>query len=573
LAQLGVALLMLPWLGLALSRMRSWSVVEEPASLAFVLQLNAVLLTLGISTYVGQYTLPALAVTLGAVIGLILVLRRRPTAWTGVALLALGTLLPSIIVWLLTQPRGFFYTPQVEARYLLPYAPAFYALLAWALVGWLRTRGAGRWIGVLFWGIVIAGSAWTLPQHYSPRYFQDTYSSLVRILWAYGRPDDAVVLVSADRYPLFHTYYDRPWAPETRPPVYGLPQGPPSVTPDYLDTALGEITDEHQRIWLVQVERALQDPEGLTEAWLAERYVRPLSYDFAHNNLSLFAPTASRPTIPPDRVAPQYPESLTLAPGVSLVGYDLPTDEFRAGDTIRLGLYLRATQPATLTMALRGADGRSVAQQELTVEAREGAVRRQVSFEVVPYTPSQTYHFSVSTVDDTATYPLGDLRVTHTHRAPRIDRIPHPLETQLGDDIHLLGYRLEGVKRGTPPQAQPGDSLNLTLYWRTDVPLSENYHVFTHLIGTAHNPATGGPLWGQDDQIPLEGEYPTYRWLVGIPLADHYAVEIDPQAPPGDYQLAVGMYLPETGARLPVTGENAVPDARYVLLTRVRIAP
>lgn len=572
LGQLSVGALVVPWLLLALPRMRSWSVVQKPASLPFVLELNAVLLTLGISTNVGQYVIPALSVVGVLLIGLILVLRRRAGAWCGVTLLLLGTLLPSLVVWLLTQPRGFFYTPQVEARYLLPYAPAFYALLAWALVGWLRSRRIWRWTGLALCAVFLVGMGWTLPQHYASRYFQDSYSSLVRIIWAYGRPDDVVVLVSADRYPLFLTYYDRRPAPVGRPPVYRMPEGIPTVTPGHLDDVLGDMITTNRRIWLVQVERALQDPEALTEAWLAERYARPLSYDFAHNNLSLFAPTETQPTVPPGNVRPQHALEATPLPGLELLGYDLPTDEFRAGDTIRLGLYLRASQPVTVPVALQGADGRTVARQAVALTARDGVVRRQVAFEVTPYTPPQRYHFVV-TPGDESLLTLGELRVTRTHRAPDVAKIPHPLEARLGDDVRLLGYRLKGVKKGTPPQVSPGDVLRLTLYWQAEASLSKNYHVFTHLIGTAHNPATGGPLWGQDDQVPLEGAYPTYTWLPGLPLADHYEIQIDPQAPPGDYQLAVGMYTPGDVGRVPVSGEGAVTDQRYVLLTLVRVAP
>jgi uncharacterized membrane protein len=58
LALVAVALLWTPWLSLALPRMRSWSVAEKPPSLGFVLKLNAVLLSTGVSANLDQY-LPA----------------------------------------------------------------------------------------------------------------------------------------------------------------------------------------------------------------------------------------------------------------------------------------------------------------------------------------------------------------------------------------------------------------------------------------------------------------------------------------------------------------------------------
>ncbi|MEA3396986.1 MAG: hypothetical protein U9R05_05940, partial [Chloroflexota bacterium] len=146
-------------------------------------------------------------------------------------------------------------------------------------------------------------------------------------------------------------------------------------------------------------------------------------------------------------------------------------------------------------------------------------------------------------------------------------------QAHVGDTIRLWRYRLGGVKRGQPPLAHPGDTLTLNLYWEAETPVAQSYHVFTHLLGTAYNPATQGPLWAQDDQVPLDGDYPTDRWLPGIPLEDHYVLHIAPDTPPGDYQLTVGMYTLENGERVPVSGDGANIAAGYILLTALRITP
>ncbi|MCD6344292.1 MAG: glycosyltransferase family 39 protein, partial [Anaerolineae bacterium] len=245
--QLVVALGVLPWLMLALPRMRSWSVVQEPASLRFVLELDAVLLSLGISTDVGHYALPAALVMASVALGVFLLLRQRQgqapeegPSPQGLLLLGLSVLLPPLVIWVLTQPRAIFYTPRVEARYLLPFAPAFYLLLAWSLAGWLRSR-ALRPVGIAI-GISLLGlAAWSLPQHYAPRYLRDDFQTLTRQIWAYARPGDAVVLVSGNRYPLFDSYYDRTPAPPDRPPVYRIPDGQPALTSTVADEILKDI--------------------------------------------------------------------------------------------------------------------------------------------------------------------------------------------------------------------------------------------------------------------------------------------------------------------------------------------
>ncbi|NMC00986.1 MAG: hypothetical protein GYA30_01270, partial [Chloroflexi bacterium] len=194
--QAGVLPFLVPWMALALPRMRSWSVVKEPASLSFVMELNAVLVTLGISTDVGRYRTPALLVVGALLVGVILLLRqeqgpaRARLTW-GLALLGGSVLFMPLIIWALSQPRALFYNPRVEARYLLPLAPAFYVLLAWALAGWLRPRRLRR-VGVLL-SMGIAGMMlWTLPQHFAPRYLRDTDLTLSRIIWTHARPGDAL---------------------------------------------------------------------------------------------------------------------------------------------------------------------------------------------------------------------------------------------------------------------------------------------------------------------------------------------------------------------------------------------
>lgn len=574
-----VALLMLPWLALALPRMQTWSAAQMPVSLPFVFELHVVLLTLGVSTELGQYLIPALFITGMGLAGVIWdEIRSRhtqekpalPKSW-GALLLGLGLLTPPLFVWILTQPRSFLYTPRVEARYLLPLAPLFSVLLAWATVGWQRVQIWGKRLGGVMFVLLLVGSAWTLPQHYRPRYFQDTYSTLVRLIWTHAQPDDLVVLVSGDRYPLFHTYYDRSPAPDGRPTVFWMPnpqKEEEAFDAAFVDEVLTELTEDYRRIWLVQVERAIQDPEGLTERWLQERYARPLHFTFDYNALSLFAPEAEEPSVPQWNLPPQHKLSRQVTTGVSLLGYNLLTQEFRPSDTIRLGLYLNVEQPAQIEVAQVGADMRVVARDTLDLEPTDGVIYRQVTFRVWPFTPSQRYHFRLG--DETT---LGEVEVTHTRPAPKLATISNPLESRLGEHIQLLGYDLSNVKGDTPPTVRAGETLSLDLYWQVDRPIEKRLKVFTHLIGTAHNPATNGPLWAQDDQIPLEGAYPTEAWLPDIPLRDRYELVIPPNAPPGDYQLTVGMYTVEGATRLSVSGEGAVTESGYILLTPVRVLP
>lgn len=128
--------------------------------------------------------------------------------------------------------------------------------------------------------------------------------------------------------------------------------------------------------------------------------------------------------------------------------------------------------------------------------------------------------------------------------------VQHPLHLNLGGQIELLGYD------PSADQVGPGSTLELTLYWHALTELEEDYTVFTHLLGESYNLASGNFLWGQKDNMPLDGTYPTSRWLENEVIVDRYAIPIQPDAPPGLYRIEVGMYLLKTGQRLPMFDEG-----------------
>ncbi len=598
LAQGAALALWTPWLALALPRMRSWSVVQEPVSLGFVYLLDGVLLTLGISTYVERYLGAVLVVgivLLWGTVNLVVDARRTGTARRtaeGLGLLMLGTLIPPLMVWLVTQPRMLFYTPRVEARYFLSFAPLFYAWLAWAVTSPLP-RGVAAGGGVRA-ALVLALMLWALPGHYADRRLRDDLQSMVRAIWAQARPGDAVVLVSGDRYPLFLYYYDRAPAPADRPPVYLVPQRSPVLDVSGADAELAPIAGAHPRIWLAEVERHLQDPEGAARAWFSERYTALLALEFGRNRLYLFGPAGEEVTA--ERATPQYPLSFS-ADGLEVLGYDLPVREVRPGDPLRLGLYLRVGPPLVPTgltgekcywywmtrsslpgVVLVGPSGEMWATL-LTLCPPDRVTYQLLEFPVTACMPAGRYHFELRAPDGEPV-SFGEVQVTHTQPEPSLAEISHPMTTRLGESVRLAGYGLyrdRGVlgRQAISPGAtvRPGERLFLDLYWQADGPVEENYVIFTHLVGMDWNPATGNPVWAQDDHEPLRGGCPTSLWLPGRLLRDRYELVLPPDTPGGEYVLEVGMYRWDTGERLPASGDGADSKARRIVLGAVRVKP
>ena len=137
-----------------------------------------------------------------------------------------------------------------------------------------------------------------------------------------------------------------------------------------------------------------------------------------------------------------------------------------------------------------------------------------------------------------------------------------PREATLGGLLRLLGYRL-----GTST-ARPGDPLDFELYWQASQPIAQSFTVFTHLIREAD-----GQLWGQMDHPPVYGSYPTTRWLPGEVVADPYRIQIPENAPPGIYQIRVGMYDPTTGERLPIDDPQHDAEGNSLMLVRIQVTP
>jgi hypothetical protein len=132
--------------------------------------------------------------------------------------------------------------------------------------------------------------------------------------------------------------------------------------------------------------------------------------------------------------------------------------------------------------------------------------------------------------------------------------IGHPLEFSLAGEVALLGYDLDANT------VAPGERLHLTLYWEAKRAIDEDYTVFTHLLDESSK------IWAQQDNQPLEGWYPTSVWEEGEIVRDEYELLIYDDAPPGRYQLEVGMYLLSTMERLAIlNGEGQVQGDRVLL--------
>jgi len=132
--------------------------------------------------------------------------------------------------------------------------------------------------------------------------------------------------------------------------------------------------------------------------------------------------------------------------------------------------------------------------------------------------------------------------------------------------IQLEGFRF-GKGDKAQPTAAPGKKLVLTLVWHALVPLAGDYTVFTHLIGP------DGRMWGQWDNPPVRGTYPTSQWSAGERVFDQYAIPVDTQAPSGNYRVLIGLYEATSGRRLMVLDEDGQVIGDAVPLSQIVVVP
>ena len=113
-----------------------------------------------------------------------------------------------------------------------------------------------------------------------------------------------------------------------------------------------------------------------------------------------------------------------------------------------------------------------------------------------------------------------------------------------------------------------GESVDLTLYWQANEPVSQSYTVFTHILNTE------GELQAQQDNPPVSGSYPTNWWMPDEIITDSYTIFIPEDAPEQtDASLIVGLYSANSGERLSVAESCAVssPD-NFITLSEINIS-
>jgi hypothetical protein len=130
-----------------------------------------------------------------------------------------------------------------------------------------------------------------------------------------------------------------------------------------------------------------------------------------------------------------------------------------------------------------------------------------------------------------------------------------PADTRWQGGIALLAYEAH-LEEDVP---------YVDLYWRADARLARDVTVFVHLLDAT------GAIVAQGDAPPVGGHYGTSQWAPGEIVRDRHALVRAPagaSTTPGSLnsaQLRIGLYYPDTQARIPIVDRSGQTTGDFVL--------
>ena len=259
--------------------------------------------------------------------------------------------------------------------------------------------------------------------------------------------------------------------------------------------------------------------------------------------------TVTRPASFPDPAAipMDVRQPTEIAPGVTLLGWDVPSASLRPGETLPLTLYWQAREQA------RGGATRPALSLSALLHGNQGDTALWTGQPIANRYPADQWQTGEILADRQRwTIPrdqaAGDYRLEIAAEGKRVELakitiagvarlldappVEHILNANLGNKIAVYGYTIQSNR----------DQMSLEIVWKALDNIPTDYKVFVHLVD--HN----GAILAQRDAMPQSNGYPTSLWLPGEFVVDTYEL---PAVDTG-YALQFGLYSPDNGARLPI---------------------
>jgi hypothetical protein len=275
---------------------------------------------------------------------------------------------------------------------------------------------------------------------------------------------------------------------------------------------------------------------------------------------------------------------VTFGDALVLLGYDAPAVSARPGDSARITLYWQALKPTDRDYSVFV---HLLDEDEIEKQDKGPAYPGRGNLPTTTLAPGQTWAETwVMPVDATSyaparmTWEVGLYDASTGQRLPAVDKTGHtlgdnlrfgqielarlpgslynPLSFNFGDQIELIGYDLD--RRA----ARPGETAQLTLFWRALQAPTRDYTIFAHVLGPQQTKAAA---------VDMQPTPSTSSWKQGQVVSSTYPLEIKAVLP-DVYDIMLGVYY-FTGAssfeRLKILTRDGRQQQDTVLLGKLRV--
>jgi mannosyltransferase len=503
-------------------------------------------------------------------------LKRWP--WVTLLGLVLYLGLPCLLLVIVSYQRAKFHP-----RYLVLSSPAFFLLIGGGLAALLkvahRAKGYRRSLALVVGCLVVVYLGLTSGYALYNAYFdidflKDDFRSAASFIEEHKGQNEEVILTSGHMFPVFTYYYKGDdWHP--------IPEEP-TLSAEHV---LGyEVADELNRIlagkdgvWVLLWQDEVVDPVGFLTMMLGEQG-RLVPYRGGFWGLRLLHYRLPDDLHFSNQPLPEHPITANFEDRIELLGYTVSEGESTTRG-LEVVLYWQALQDTAedykVSLRLRdgyghewgGYDGKPTGLLYPTFRWHAGErLFGKVTIAPTVGTPPGVYQIQAGLYSDVdlvgldvldaqgtplgTTATLGSIELSPSRPASVSEVRPaKPLEVELIDGLDIVGYDLSA------DAAQPGDTLQLKLYWHVLSPLLEDYVLLLRTYdqdGTLADGVLDGPgvegvrsivdaAQGGQAYLPAGDYYLTSQWREDeVVLGQYrYRVPVNAAAGPGELRAAL----------------------------------
>jgi len=529
-------------------------------------------------------------------------MERRP--WLTLLGLALYLILPCLLLVVISYQRAKFHP-----RYLMLSSPAFFLLIAGGLAALfeLAGRSAGQrrsvalgvgYVLVCYVGVTSGYAIYNA--YFDIDFLKDDFRSAAAFISEHKGQNEVVILTSGHMFPVFTYYYEGDdWYPIPDEPTLSAER----VLGYSLADELNRILPGKDGVWVLLWQDEVVDPVGFLTMMLGDAG-RLVPYEGGFWGLKLL-----HYALPPgvhfsSEPQPQHPVTVNFENQIRLLGYSVSAGEATTSG-LEAVLYWQPLQQTSadykVSLRLRdetghewgGYDGRPTGPLYPTFRWSAGETLFGTAL-ITPTVgiPPGLYQLQASLYSEATlvgldvldeqgtptgtTATLGSVELS-SGRPASVEEIQpsHPVEAQLAPGLELVGYDVSTAS------VQPGDSLQLNLYWHANSSMAEDYVLLLQLYteqGQVVDVGIGGPQvvdWVSGGGTSVAGKvyhlanvrYPTSSWRAGEVILGQYDYTVPLDAEPGQGELRATLFSC-MGGLVPITSmpaEGEVPEGEMVV--------